>query len=102
MSGRLSVTVGWILVVLLTASATFAQTSAGRAANTASPAKTGTWTPDKTPWGDPDRRAHHSRGERSTAIRGDDHRSEDVHASVHNLDTVYVAGGLPGAAVRVS
>jgi hypothetical protein len=57
MSGRLSVTVGWILVVLLTASATFAQPSAGRAANTASPATTGTWTPDRTPWGDPDLQA---------------------------------------------
>ena len=57
MSGRFSMTAGWILVVLLTASPTFAQTSAGRAANTASRATTGTWTPDKTPWGDPDLQA---------------------------------------------
>jgi hypothetical protein len=58
MSGRFSATSGCILVVLLTASAAFAQARDGRAANTATSAATGTgWTPGKTPWGDPDLQA---------------------------------------------
>ena len=47
-----------------------------------------------------DRRAHHARRAGTASLRGDDHRSEDLHEAVHDLDSVHVAAGLPGAAVR--